>query len=81
MEGKDSAAVTINGRKGLNSLFLILCKRDIKVYEKIYEYIHSAPIFYAAVVIFVLNTVLHYSTVQSYNFVIPTLLIENKIRE
>jgi hypothetical protein len=81
MEGKDSAVVTVNGRKGLNILFLILYERNFEVYETIYGYIHSAPIFYAAIAFFVLNTVLHYSAVQSYNFVILTLLIENKIRE
>jgi len=71
--------VKVNGRKGLNSLFLVLCKKDFKVYETIYEYILLAPIFYAAIEFFLLNTVLHYSAVQSYNFVILTSLIENKI--
>jgi len=30
MEGNDSAAVKTSGRKGLNSLFLDLCKRVLK---------------------------------------------------
>lgn len=56
-------------------------QKGFKVSETIYEYILSVPMFYAAITFFVPSTVLHYSAVQSYNCVILTLLIENKIRD